>query len=309
MRRDVVLALFLATTSGLFAALGAYNWMPMGQTKKPVVQAPPQIELTTVLVAKKDLVFGASLNADELQESKWPADTVPDGSYKTVAEFFGEQQNRVVLEGLRANEPILRGKVSGPGQRATLSNMIGTGKKAVAVKVDEVLGVGGFVLPGDYVDLLLVVEEREDDDRKKPKLPGYTDLLVERVRVLAVDQNSDLKLETPKLVQTVTLEVEIDEAQKIALAGTLGRISLVLRSNALAADAKRPKRLSSTDLSGDSGDKASFQPTIAVAPEPETVAPSVREEEEPAPPPVAKINIVRSTESSEYSVTRVKPKG
>lgn len=308
MRRDVVLALFLASTSGLFAAVGAYNWMPTGQTKKLVVQAPPSIELTTVLVAKRDLVFGASLNADELHEAKWPADTVPDGAYKNVAEFFGEQQNRVVLESLRANEPVLRGKVSGPGQRATLSNMIGTGKKAVAVKVDEVLGVGGFVLPGDYVDLLLVVEEREDDDRKKPKLPGYTDLLVERVRVLAVDQNSDLKLETPKLVQTVTLEVEIDDAQKIALAGTLGKISLVLRSNAQAAAGKRPRRLSSTDLAGDSGDKASFQPTIAVAPVPDMVPPSVREEEVPAPPPVAKINIVRSVESSEYSVARVKPK-
>ena len=300
MRRDVVLALFLASTSGLFAAVGAYNWMPTGQPRTQLVLVPsgPQIALTTVVTAKKDLAFGTALSAEELQESKWPADTVPAGTFKTVSEFFAEQNNRVVLEVIRGSEPILRGKVSGPGQRATLSNMIGEGKKAVSVKVDEVMGVGGFVLPGDYVDLILVVQEREDDDRKKPKLPAYSNLLVERVRVLGVDQNSDLKLETPKLVQTVTVEVEIEDAQKIALAQTVGKISLVLRSNAQASASKKTKTIMASDLTGDSGDKGSFVPTNAVAEEaPKMPSSPSKDEGESVRPPVAKINVVRSVES------------
>lgn len=308
MRRDVVLALFLASSSGLFAAIGAYNWMPTSQKTLVLKTEAPQIALTTVVVAKKDLAFGTSVTAEQLEESKWPAENVPEGSYKTIAQFFGEQHNRVVMEAVRASEPVLRGKVSGPGQRATLSNMLGEGMKAVAIKVNEVAGVGGFVLPGDYVDILLVVEEKEADDRKKPKLPAYTDLLLERVRILAVDQSYDLKQETPKLGHTVTVEVSLVDAQKIALAQSFGTLSLVLRSTSHLATAGKTRRMLVSDL-GDSGDKpaaAAFEPTNAVAPVEEKVPPSPSEPEEPRP---AVVKVVRSVASSDYTVARSKPKG
>ncbi|MEQ1715007.1 MAG: Flp pilus assembly protein CpaB [Hyphomicrobium sp.] len=313
MRRDVVLALFLASTSGLFAALGAYNWMPSTITKVQIIQTEaPSIALTTVVSAKSDLVFGNAITADQLVETKWPEDNVPAGSYKTVAELFGEQQNRVVLEAIRANEPILRGKVSGPGQRATLSNMIGNGMKAVSIKINEVAGVGGFVLPGDYVDVLLIVESKDDEDRKKPKLPAYSDLLLERVRVLALDQSFDLKQEAPKLGQTATIEVTLADAQKIALASTVGTLSLVLRSNANVAGKTKLRRLLVGDLAGDNGDKTvatTFVPTNAVAPEPAKVPPSDGKDDAGGDVPHAsvKINVVRAVESSEYSVVRTKP--
>lgn len=307
MRRDVVLALFLASTSGLFAAVGAYNWMPAGSTKTLVLKSEePQIPLTTVVVAKKDLAFGTAVAGEHLAEAKWPSANVPEGSYHTIKDFFAEQHNRVVLETIRGNEPVLRGKVSGPGQRATLSNMLGSGMRAVTIKVNDVLGVGGFVMPGDYVDVIMVVDEKQGEDRKKPKKPAYTDVLLERVRVLAIDQLSDLKMETPKLGQTVTVEVSLVQAQKIALASTVATLSLVLRSTSSQDVRRVARRMTVSDL-GDSGDntsQATFQPTNAVADEPAKVPTSPGKDEGD----LVKVNIVRSVDSSEYTVTRAKPK-
>lgn len=268
------------------------------------------MDLTTVVVAKKEVAFGTTVSADVLQETKWPAGNAPEGSYKTVSQFFAEQQNRVALEALRVNEPILRGKVSGPGQRATLSNMLGEGMKAVSIKVNDVAGVGGFVMPGDYVDILLVVEERDADDRKKPKLPGFSDLLLERVRVLAIDQSFDLKQEQPKLGNTVTVEVAIADAQRIALAQSIGKLSLVLRAATQMDIGHKSRRMLVSDL-GDSGDKApqaTFEPTNAVAEETPQVATSLGVQQEEPRRASAKINVVRAVTSSEYEVARSTPK-
>lgn len=310
MRRDVVLALFLASTSGLFAALGAYNWMPMREKTLVLKTEEPQIALTTVVVAKKDLAFGSRVLAEQLEETKWPADNLPEGAFTTIADLFNEQQNRVVLEAVRVNEPVLKGKVSGPGQRATLSNMLGDGMKAVSIKVNDVVGVGGFVMPGDFVDIVLVVEEREDEDRKKPKHPAYSDLLLERIRVLAVDQSFDLKQEQPKLGNTVTVEVSLADAQKIALAQKIGQLSLVLRSMGNLAVTNKARRLLVSDL-GDNGDKAlqaTFEPTNAVAAAAPEVPTSPRVEPEAPRNALAKINVVRTVTASEYEVARSKPK-
>lgn len=306
MRRDVVLALFLASTSGLFAAVGAYNWMPMRERTLVLKTEEPQMALTTIVVAKRDLSFGAAVTAEQLEEAKWPADGIPEGSYSTIAQLFAEQPNRVALEVVRTSEPILRGKVSGPGQRATLSNMLSDGMKAVSIKVNDVVGVGGFVMPGDFVDVLLVVEEREADDRKKPKLPAFSDLLLERIRVLAIDQSFDPKLEQPKLGSTVTVEVSLPDAQKIALAQQIGKLSLVLRSTAQAGAGAKPHRLMVSDL-GDNGDKApqaTFQPTNAVAEEAPKVPPSAGVQEEEPRRASAKISVVRTVTASDYEVMR-----
>ena len=206
MRRDIILALSLASMSGFFAAFGAYSWMPSTTTKQLVVTAQPEIDLTTVVVAKSDLTFGSALNKDHITEAKWPASNVPPGAFKTVQEFFAEQESRVVLEGMKANEPVIRGKVTGPGQRATLSSMLGEGKKAVSIHVNDVIGVSGFVMPGDFVDILLTNEPKAEEGKKNEAKAAYTDLLLEKVRVLAVDQTFDPKYESPKPVRTVTVE-------------------------------------------------------------------------------------------------------
>jgi len=308
MRRDVVLALSLASMSGFFAAFGAYNWMPSSETKTLALPMKPTIEMTTVVVAKSDLNFGSAIGLDSLQEAQWPAASVPEGSFKTISELLREQESRVALEAMRAKEPVLRGKISGPGQRATLASMLGEGKKAVSIRVNDVMGVSGFVLPGDYVDVLVTVEPKEEDGKKPEARTAYTDLLLEKVRVLAVDQTFDPKLEAPKLGRTVTVEATLADSQKITLASTVGTLSLVLRNSGGVARAIDARRITVSDLSGDNGDKepkATLQPTNAVA-EPLPAMPPVESKDGNAKPKreSAKISVYRGEKSSEYSVNR-----
>lgn len=312
MRRDIILALSLASMSGFFAAFGAYSWMPSITTKEVVVQSQPDIDLTTVVVAKSDLTFGSALSKDHVIEAKWPANNVPPGSFKSVQEFFAEQESRVVLEGMKAKEPVIRGKVTGPGQRATLSSMLSEGKKAVSIHVNDVIGVSGFVMPGDFVDILLTNEPKAEEGKKNEAKAAYTDLLLEKVRVLAVDQTFDPKYESPKPVRTVTVEATLADAQKITLASTVGTLSLVLRNSGGVAATADARRVNVSDLSGDNGEKtekATLQPTNAVADPAPKVALAKRKDGEgdDVRPGDAKVSVYRDVKSSEYSVTRVTP--
>ena len=128
---------------------------------------------------------------------------------------------RVVLTAIEPNEPVLRSKITGPGQRATLSAMLRDGMKAVTVRVNDVDGVGGFVLPGDHVDVALT--------RQVDKANGTTDVVLQNARVLAIDQLADERLDKPTVVKAVTLEVDTVGAQKLSLAASLGSLSLMLR--------------------------------------------------------------------------------
>jgi pilus assembly protein CpaB len=303
MRRESALALSLAAVSGLFAAIGAYNWAPdqSGLPRTEIVAAPT-IPLTTVVVAKEDLAFGTQLAKDKLLEMQWPTASVPKGSFSTIDAFFTEHQNRVVIEAIRGNEPVLSGKVTGPGQRASLSTMLGEGMKAVTIRVNDVIGVGGFVLPGDHVDIFMTHDGKAPADKPEAATPAFTDLLLQNLRVLAVDQIADPKKDAPVVARTVTVEASMQDAQRITLASSVGNLSLVLREEGSTASNLDWKRVTANDLSGDSGDKsrvATFQPTNTVA------APDAPVEGKPA---TAKINIVRSVdqklEQKEYTVRR-----
>src|SRR5262249_8217490 len=127
----------------------------------------------------------------------------------------------------------------GPGQRASLSALIKEGMTAVTVRVNEILGVAGFVLPGDRVNVLLT---RSDKDRGQ-----YTDVLMQDVRVLAVNQLADDKTEKPMVAKAVTLEVSMEDAQKLVLAANVGNISLTLRQ-AGAGPGDITRRVTTSDL-------------------------------------------------------------
>jgi len=120
-------------------------------------------------------------------------------------------------------------KITGPGQRATLSAMLGEGMKAVTIRVNDVEGVAGFVLPGDRVDIVLT--------RSGEKNNAVNDVVIQDVRVLAVDQLADQRADKPSVVKAVTIEVDPTEGQKVALAATVGTLSLLLRKAGDAAGA------------------------------------------------------------------------
>lgn len=302
VRREVILALGLAVISGTIAAVGVNGWMTdeFARIMSQQVPAAPSVKMTTVVVAKEDLGLGTPMTRDKLLEAPWPASNVPSGSYRTIAQFLGgTTQVRVALTPIAENEPVLRSKASGNGERFGLSTMLEHNKMAVAIRVNDVLGVGGFVLPGDRVDILVTRDVREGADRPDP----YTDVLIQNVRVLAVDQTFDPKHAKPTVGRTVTVEVGRREAQRVTLAAAIGTLSLALRENGAPIDAENWKRVTLADLSWDNGDKperATLIPTNSVAPEPADVAPSLPAGNDG----LARVIVVRATKSTEYSVFR-----
>jgi pilus assembly protein CpaB len=203
--------------------------MLAGHSDQPVVvvAAPVETAVTRVVVATAPLKFGTVLSAEHLVEVPWPNASIPADAFTSKQALVGNGQ-RVVLSAIAKDEPILAAKVSGPGQRPSLSIMIEEGKKAVTIRVDDVLGVAGFVQPGDHVDVLLTRSERGIANGAASINSAFTDLLLQSVRVLAIDQLADRNTQA-KPVKAVTVEVETAEAQKLVLAASIGQLSLALR--------------------------------------------------------------------------------
>src|SRR5437016_11885375 len=201
MRKGNLFILLLAIAMGGVAAYLAREWIAAHTH-------PPPARNGTVVVAAVPLGFGTTLNRENVTEIPWASGNMPDGAYTTRDELFKDGR-RVALAPLQRNELILKTKVTGPGQRASLSALLDEGKRAVTVRVDDVRGVAGFVLPGDRVDVVLI--------RTVPSGSGsenISDVLLQHVKVLAVDQFANERQETPTVVRAVTLEVNTDQAQK-----------------------------------------------------------------------------------------------
>lgn len=179
---------------------------------------------TSIVVATRAVGFGEPLTAEVLRLQAWPQGAQPQGSFHTIAEVTA--QRRVALGPINANEPILATRISGPGGRATLSGVIRTGMRATTIRVNDVVGVAGFVLPGDFVDVILT---RDDGDTGGGRTAMRTDVLLRGVRVLAVDQLANENKNDPVVAKAATVEVTPAQAQQLALAGQVGSLSLALR--------------------------------------------------------------------------------
>ncbi|MER9403245.1 Flp pilus assembly protein CpaB [Mesorhizobium caraganae] len=199
----------------------------------------------TVVVASVPLKFGDTLSADKLQEIAWPAGAVPAGAFKTTKDLLAGEGSKQALQPIGTNEPVLATKITGPGQRATLSAVLGEGMKAVSIRVNDVLGVAGFVFPGDRVDVLLTRTVRDDGTDK-----SFVDVLLQSIKVLAVDQVADESKDSPTVVKAVTVEVSTKDAQKLTLAAGAGQLSLALRQ-AAASKGETTERITTSDLNGE----------------------------------------------------------
>ncbi|WP_445503552.1 Flp pilus assembly protein CpaB [Microvirga sp. G4-2] len=229
MRAGSAIALLVAIVFGGLAAFLSREFLLGLATPAPAPKA------STMVVASQPLEFGANLTGDNLREIQWPGDPL-EGSFKTVAELLKDGR-RLTLVSMQRNEPILASKITGPNQRATLSTLIEEGMRAVSVNVDEVRGVAGFILPGDRVDVVLTRGDRGMSSESGP----VADVLLQNVKVLAIDQVANERTDKPTLAKAVTLELDIQQSQKVILAQGVGRLSLVLRQagEASSADARR----------------------------------------------------------------------
>jgi len=190
------------------------------QLRASMAQKGP--ETVRVLVAKQDLDYGTRLEAKHLQWVEWPKEVVPPGSFTSVEALFGEkgEQSRVVLRAIEPGEPILKSKITELGESPRMSMNLGDGKRAISVSVDATAGVAGFVAPGDRVDVMLIRDVEGE---------LVSSIILQDLPVIAVDQNVSRDTTTARTFRMVTFEVNTQEAQKLALAQQVGRLSLTLR--------------------------------------------------------------------------------
>src|SRR5512139_1257287 len=176
------------------------------------------IATNRVVVAARDIQLGSPLTPDMLTTVEWPAGSLPTGAINDPAELA----DRVVKTTLMRGEPVLESKLAPRGTKGGLSAVIAEGKRAITVKVNEVVGVAGFALPVNHVDIMV----NTDDERKRQ----ISKIVLEKILVLAVAQEASRDDTKPKVVNAVTLEVTPEEAEKIDLARSVGNLSLVLRN-------------------------------------------------------------------------------
>ncbi|MDZ4307001.1 Flp pilus assembly protein CpaB [Allopontixanthobacter sp.] len=218
-RRNLIIA-GVAVLLGLVAVYLANSWFSGVEQQQERVAEEQQLQ--RIAVARNDLAFGDPLTADNVRLVNWPAQSVPAGSYSDVSRLLAG--NNVAIRPIAAGEPILTSRIS---ERAILSANLPPDMRAVSISVDPVSGVSGFVTPGDVVDVMLTRKIPGDGATNEDQM---TSVVLENVQVLAIDQGASEKDTDPKLGKTATLQVDQMGAQKLALASSIGRLSLALRN-------------------------------------------------------------------------------
>jgi pilus assembly protein CpaB len=222
-----------------------------------------------LVVAVSDIDLGSRLTPAMLKSVEWPASSMPKGAFATPAEL----DSRVLRASVLSGEPVLESKLAPVGSKGGLSAVVAEGKRAMTVRVNDVVGVAGFALPGNYVDI--IVSTQEENAKSGNRDQQISKIVLEHILVLAIAQEVGRDETKPKVVSAVTVEVTPEQAERLDLARSVGTLSLVLRNQ---VDLK---------LAGTDGvTKAKLlnappEPTVAVA------------KAEPVKPPVVKKNPVK----------------
>ncbi|HEX5536515.1 MAG TPA: Flp pilus assembly protein CpaB [Sphingobium sp.] len=234
---DVKKAMLLmgALIIAVATALMARSMFSNGNAPAPqaTAAAVPQQQLDgpQVLVATKALPIGTIIDPESFRFQPWPKDLVEEAYYIQGKTEPQKLQGAVVRVAITAGQPVTQGALIQPGERGFLAAALGPGMRAVTVPVSAQSSVAGFVFPGDHVDLLMTqaINGEEPDNPLKA-----TETIVRNLRVLATDQRTNALDESGKpqvlTYSNVTLEVTPRIAEKIAVAQTLGQLSLALRS-------------------------------------------------------------------------------
>lgn len=205
--------IMLALIAGLAAVMLAGRWL----------NDQARIATAKVAVATQSIAVGQPIPAGALRLMDWPVGSVPQGAFTKVEAVDG----RVARVAIERDEPVLEAKLAPVGSRGGLSALIGEGKRAITVRVNDVVGVAGFALPGTHVDVIVSTRQpgagRNDD-------ATVSKIVLERILVLAVAQEANRDTTKPQVVNAVTLEVTPSEAEQLDLARSVGTLSLVLRN-------------------------------------------------------------------------------
>lgn len=219
-----VVMIVISVIIGLAAVVLASKW----------VRQQGAMNTDKVVVAARDMDLGTRLTPESLKLSEWPKESLPQGAMlgeTALGELIKHPQSqepRVLKVSVSRGEPILEPKLAPVGTKGGLSAVIGEGKRAITVRVNDVVGVAGFALPGNYVDVL--VNTQDENAKNNDKDQTISKIVLERILVLAVAQEASRDETQPKVVNAVTLEVSPEQAEKLDLARSIGTLSLVLRN-------------------------------------------------------------------------------
>ena len=214
--RRALLFLILAIALGVGAAFTAKRWL---EQQRPQAEGPTTTR--PVAVMRTDLQVGQVVHSRELATVEWPRAYVPQGASSDPEKLEG----RVARRPIAAGEPVLESALLPEGARAGLVSVIDPTRRAVSVKVDPVIGVAGFVVPGSHVDVLVTIVRIDTDGKPVSKV------ILQDVEVLAIDQKlEEAKEGEPQLVQVVTLETSPKDAEKLTHAAHEGQLQLALRN-------------------------------------------------------------------------------
>ena len=306
MRTNTLVTLGASAVFGVMAIVLARGWIqgavenefrhtPKQATALAAFPSTDQVTTVPVLVANTDLLFGDELTPEALRIVDIPEDAVPLDALQDLSDIFAPEYDPlttgaiVMLADIQMNEIILPHRVSGLNGRGSLSARIRAGYRAVAVRVDDVTGVAGFIVPGDLVDIQYVSEPNPELDK-----PVYrSDIILQSVRVLGIDQSQNRNQDAPEVARTVTLEVSHMDAQALAIAQEGGILSLVLRA---AGEA-----LPSTTKSLDTRQLDLRANSRSAAKKPRR---PVRVTPKKSPPAVAQITVIRGDTSQSVSVRK-----
>ena len=229
MQNRLKIALVVAVFFGLIASYGIYSFLRQQRQANDALRNETQ----NIVVANKDIPAGTMINEEFLKKgmlkaSPWPKASVPAGAFSSPEQLVGKTNRVKIL----ANEPILESRLAGEG--AGLTVRLEAGKRAMAVRVDEIIGVSGFIVPDDRVDVIVTATPpgaNKQDDR-------ISKIVLQNKRVLSVAQSTEQKDGKPQVARSITLEVAPDEAEKLSLASQEGSVVLALRGVGDDSEAK-----------------------------------------------------------------------
>ena len=299
MNRQTIIALGIAMILGILAVYLANVYLARTEERAETAEAG----MTKVAVATVPLEYGTPLTPDKVKFVDYPTGSLPPGTFREWSQLASGGKQRIVLRPITTNEPILASKLAGEGQGASIAYLLPDGMRAAAVRINEVSGVAGFVQPSDAVDVLITRQTAGADNRQ------LTDVLLQNVRVIALDQNAQGADGKPVVARTATLEVTPTDAQKLALAQQVGSLSLVLRKPGQEQDNAMVQTVSIDDLRYSLYGGARFPAAATYRPAAPRTA--VRRVAARPPTPVVRsapqprtssVQVVRGTEGNNYEV-------
>src|SRR6185295_6896672 len=216
--KRLIIALLAAITFGLIAAVSVKQYLLSAQAFN---------RTNDVVVAKVEIPVGSRIIPEQLAIAQFPADVTPVGAISTIDENL---IGRVVITSISPKDPITEAKLAPVGSLGGLSSVIPEGYRAMTVKVDDVVGVSGFILPGTLVDVVVVIQPPKGTANEEM----ISKIVLQNIKVLASGQNIDKpkdSREVERAIKAVTLQVTPVQAEKLALASSEGRLQLVMRNS------------------------------------------------------------------------------